>query len=278
MRDTDNLFARRQEALVQRFGELERLQELNPLVDQVVTRVVEADTNVSTPGLVHIKTALRRVVGDIPTGKAFASSFYDKDDAVVSDFDNPEDLETSTARQPVRSRVFVIADNETEGGKIGKKIDEWLDGKKEAKSKVILHTMTSTGAISFDIHSITFAAVKVEGGGTYCYEIVPNDNKGKIIATEAMQNEFGDVRERFGYIDNCPVKAVELSAIDRQFVGDELKRILEALPKPVQPEKTSKLEKVYKKLGAISTRFTHTVGDRSNATETSSADYPPVKK
>lgn len=254
------------------------MQELNPLVDQVVTRVVEADTNVSTPGLVHIKTALRRVVGDIPTGKAFASSFYDKDDAVVSDFDNPEDLETSTARQPVRSRVFVIADNETEGGKIGKKIDEWLDGKKEAKSKVILHTMTSTGAISFDIHSITFAAVKVEGGGTYCYEIVPNDNKGKIIATEAMQNEFGDVRERFGYIDNCPVKAVELSAIDRQFVGDELKRILEALPKPVQPEKTSKLEKVYKKLGAVSTRFTHTIGDKSKATEASSVDNPPVKK
>lgn len=278
MRDTDNLFARRQEALVQRFGELERLQELNPLVDQVVTRVLEAHTSISTPGLVHVKTALRRVVGDIPTGKAFASSFYDKDDAVVSDFDSPEDLEVSTARQPVRSRVFVIADNETEGGKIGKKIDEWLDGKKEAKSKVVLHTMTPTDEISFDIHSITFAAVKVEGGGTYCYEIVPNDNKGKIIATEAMQNEFGDVRERFGYIDNCPVKAVELSAIDRQFVGDELRHILEALPKPVQPEKTSRLEKVGKKLGAIITRFTHTIGHRNKATETSSTDIPPIKK
>ena len=278
MRDTDNLFARRQNALVQRFGELERLQELNPLADQVVARVVEADTHIPTPGLGHIKTALRRVIGDIPTGKAFVSAFYDTNDAVVSDFDNPEDLEKSTVRQPVRSRVFVIADNDPEGGKIGKKIEEWIDGKKEAKSKVILHTMTSTGAISFDIHSITFAAVKVEGGGTYCYEIVPNDNEGKIVATEAMQNEFGDIRERFGYIDTCPVKAVELSAIDRQFVGDELKRILDEIPKPVKPEEISKLEKVYKKLGTISTRFSQTISDKSKVTSTGTSDIPPVKK
>ncbi|MFZ1249092.1 MAG: hypothetical protein WAQ24_02115 [Candidatus Saccharimonadales bacterium] len=278
MRETDSLFARRQEALVQRFGELERLQQLNPLVDQVVARVVEADTHVSTPGLGHIKTALRRVAGDIPTGKAFASAFYDTSDSVVSDFSNPEDLETSTLRQPVRSRVFVIADNESEGGKVGKKIEEWLDGKKEAKSKVIIHTMTSGGAISFDIHSITFAAVKVEGGGTYCYEIVPNDNKGKIIATEAMQNEFGDIREKFGYIDNCSVKAVELSPIDRKFVEDELKRITEVLPKPVQPEKIGKVDKIRKKLGAMSAKLSHSTGNKVTKSTTAPVNNPLDKK
>ncbi len=55
MKDTDYLFAKRHDVLTQRFAELERLQGLNPLVDQVVTRVVEADTSVSTQDLVILK-------------------------------------------------------------------------------------------------------------------------------------------------------------------------------------------------------------------------------
>lgn len=272
MREIDSLFTRRQEALTQRFSELERLQQLNPLVDKVVARVVEADTHVQTPGIGHIRTALWRVCGPIPTGKAFASPFYDESDAVVSGYSNPEDLKSSTIRQPMRSRVFVLAHNETEGGKVGKKLEEWLDGKKEAKSKVIIHTITSGGAISFDPHSVTFAAVKVDGGGTYCYEIIPNDNKGKIIATEALQDEFGDIRQKFGYIDNCLVKAVELPPIDRRYVEDELKRMLELFPKPPQPEKVGKFDKLRNTLGKISTKVSQSVGEKNKGSSSSPVD------
>lgn len=254
MRETDNLYTRRQEALTQRFGELERLQQLNPLVDKVAARVVATGERVATPGIADVKIALRRMIGDIPTGKAYASSFYDTQDTLVSDFEDAAELESSVVQQPIRSRIFVINENEQGGGKLGSKIDEWIDGKKEAKSKVIIHTMTSDGAISFDMHSITFVAVKVDGGGTHCYEIVPNDNKGKIIATEAMQNEFGDIREKFGYIDNCRVKAVELTPVDRNFVQDELRRVLQELPEPPKVEKQSRLGKVRKKIGAIGTK------------------------
>lgn len=262
MRHTDSLYTRRQEALVKRFGELERSQQLNPLVDEVVARVVSADSRESTPGLDDIKTALRRACGDIPTGKAFASVFYDTRDAVVSDFSSPDDLAAATTQQPIRSRIFVVADNERVGGKVGKKIDEWFEGEKKAASKVIIHTVTSGGEISFDIHSITFVAVRIEGGGTHCYEIIPNDNRGKVIATEAMQNEFGDIREKFGRIDYCPIKAIELSLIDRSFVENELNRALEVLPELAVPEKVGKFDKVCKKLGKISTRVSQTVGGK----------------
>ena len=277
MENTSDLFTKQQGVFTQRHGELERLQRPNPLVDQVIDRVVGADTHVPTPGINHIRTALRRVCGNIPTGKAFASPFYDINDAVVSDFNDPKGLEVSTIQQPVRSRIFVIADN-AEGGMVGKKIDKWLDGEQETESKVVIHTITPGGDISFDIHSITFVAVKVAGGGTHCYAIVPNDNRGKIIATEAMQNEFGDIRERFGYIDTCPVKAVELSPIDRGFVEDELKRVLEVIPESDQPGRVNKLHHLCKKLGVIGTQVSQIMTNKFKMFVPTSANNSPDKK
>ncbi len=93
-----------------------------------------------------------------------------------------------------------------------------------------------------------------------------------------MQNELGDIREKFGHIDTCPIKAVELSVIDRQLVRNELERILEVLPEHIQPEKPRKLKKIHEKLGVISTRFTHGLGDISKKTDTSSADNSAIKK
>lgn len=278
MENTSGLYTKLQGALAQRFDELNRLQQLNPLVDQVIDRVVGAGTHVPTPGIGHIKTALRRVCGDIPTGEAFASPFYDINDAVISGLNTLEDLEASTIQQSVRSQIFVIANNTIEGGKVGKKIEEWLDGEQEAKSMVVIHTMTPEGDISFDIHSITFVAVKVKGGGTHCYAIVPNDNKGKIIATEAMQNEFGDIRESFGYIDTCPVKAVDLSPIDKGFVEDELKRALEVLPKRSRPEIENKFDRIRKGLGGIGTRVSQLMTNRPKVFAPTSVDNSPDKR
>ena len=161
---------------------------------------------------------------------------------------------------------------------VGKKIDKWLDGEQETESKVVIHTITPGGDISFDIHSITFVAVKVAGGGTHCYAIVPNDNRGKIIATEAMQNEFGDIRERFGYIDTCPVKAVELSPIDRGFVEDELKRVLEVIPESDQPGRVNKLHHLCKKLGVIGTQVSQIMTNKFKMFVPTSANNSPDKK
>ena len=216
MNPEDCLYSDFAERVESNTAELFFYKNAKSTIDSIAQSNFEYDHMVAIPRIGHIKTALHRELYSdgvsLPKGDAYISGVYD-----AFDLGRP--------KVKYASRIISLSDKKSES-KLSRTIDKIFDETDPVTStKVLFHTITplETRRIT-SIDTITFAAVSVGSGESYYFTFENNDNINKVVTSEVVGNDEGEVRERFGKVDKCPIKAVRASKEQTMLIVEELKR------------------------------------------------------
>lgn len=198
----------------------------------------QACPTVRVPRMGHVRAAVQRQLNEMgvsfPKGKVRITPGYDQ---------------FSLGEPPIDyvSRLMVITGDDEDNFMLAMLENLVEDKPKSVGTAVLVHTIVPASVKKVhSVDAITFIAVQASSGESYYFTLGPNDQKGKIIGTEAMQSEFGDIREHFGHIDRCPFKAVPCEANTIMLIREELTRAKNLLVKapdrvtaPQAPQKST---------------------------------------
>ena len=250
-----------------RAGGLLNEAEFSPVIERTVGSMREQGQTASVPGIGHIRTALSRALSDelvwLPRGRVYKTRPYDEYLPPGSSIEGLDDQVTL----PYVSRLYCVTDDEHESDSRLDRLLNRLTIQEKNNNVIFMHTLTPKAAQEiFEYQSVTMVAVKCHGGKTFWFTLEPNDNKGKVIPVEAMQSEFGELRDSIGPIDKCPIKAVPVKPVDVPLLQDEIKAVSEMLEKQKpEPEKPIS-ERLRRKLGDTTAKIMQNFGSMSKRT------------
>jgi hypothetical protein len=216
MNPNDFLFSDFAEKINSNTAELFFYKNAKSMIDSIAESNIEYDQRIAVPRLCHVKTALQRELYSdgvtLPKGDAYISGVYDA-------------FDVGEPKVRYASRIISQSDKKSES-KITKTLDKFFDEDEPTTStKLLFHTITplETRHIK-SIDTITFAVASISSGESYYFTLQANDNLDKVITSEVIGNEEGEVRERLGKVDKCPIKAVRASKEQTMLIVEELKR------------------------------------------------------
>lgn len=233
----------------------ERMQESAPdilryadaaeTINKIVNWATEDCKTLAFPRVSQVRQAVQRELNEygvvFARGTVYQTPAYDGFDA---------SREGDAPSMQFESMIAVVT-RENSDGKFANFLDR-LDGISKDSGAVALIHMTKpiTSPAVAGIESINFVVVKPKSNESFWFTLEPNDNKGKVLATEAMQNEFGVVRERFGPIDKLPIKAVPATLEMRDLMLSELNNAAKQLVKEKVPTPT-RSQRIKEKAGGV---------------------------
>ena len=218
MRPDEPLFISFENKIEEHTPSLFAYEEMRRVTANILIHARENCRSVALPRLGHFRTALQRSLSPdgltIPSGKTYLTSSY-------------EDFTLGEPAIEYENRLVVLTnDKDKTKGRIANALDRVLDEKPQHKGVFVVLGLVSPKETSkvTSVDGIMFAVVQSNSGEAFAFTFAENSNFGKVRATEAMSNEFGDVRERFGNIDTCSVEARRMSSEEMALVKDELEK------------------------------------------------------
>lgn len=252
---------KRRDGLEARAGELLAAADMSATADKLTSLVREREKTVALPGIGHIRVALSRALRDewinLPQGAIYSTDAYDEFTwTKQTELEGIEEVEVGM--NYVSKLYCVTGDKKPEQGRFLSALSNLLDEDPKNSNVIYIQTVTPKDAQSvFEYQAVTFVAVKSSGGKIYWFTLEENDNKGKIIAVEALQDEYGSLRDRVGPIDTCPIKAAKVSSEEISTLFTEIQHVHQRLAddKEAQSEKQTALS-IREKIGSVASTAT----------------------
>lgn len=177
-------------------------EETRSLATALLNFAREDCKSVGVPRLGHYRTGLQRVMNaegvSVPDGKIYKTLSY-------------EDFSIGEPSVEYENRLLIqTSDTDDSKSRVTNFVDKIFDENPRHKGTFVIFGVTTPKDIPrvTSVEAITFAVVQANSGEAFGFVFRENPNKGKIRPTEGMSDEWGEVRERVGYIDTCSVEAV----------------------------------------------------------------------
>ncbi len=247
MRPEDPLYQSFENGIVDATPDVLRHADAAQVINRLSLWAQENTLRRSMPRVGMVRTAVQRSLNEhwmaFPKGDVHVSRGYDRFNIAEADSATPMYYE---------SRLAVVGGDDTSEGILYRFLEKLVDGAPSASGgTAILHITAPVEAnMILSVDTINFAVVKSKSGESFWYTLEENRNKGKVMASEAREDETGAIREKYGRIDTLPLVAIPASVEQVALMLDELKHASGVLIKETPPQK-SKSERAKEKASEV---------------------------